>query len=78
MSQIRAQGVIFEMFYMLSESVRDISMTSPQLLANLEIAEFCDRTRKQLFLQKMDTNSEKINYCYPTITQLIKRYCSIL
>ena len=36
-------------FDMLSESVRDICMTSPELLANLEIAEFCDRTRRQFF-----------------------------
>ena len=33
-------------FDMLSGSVRDICMTSPELLANLEIAEFCDWTRK--------------------------------
>ena len=60
-------------FDMLSESVRDICMTSPELLANLEITEFCDWTRKQFFWQTTDKNSEKINYCYSTITQLIKR-----
>ena len=36
-------------FDMLSEFVRDICVTSPELLANLEIAEFCDWTRKQFF-----------------------------
>ena len=39
-----------KIFNMLSESVRDICMTSPQLLANQEIDEFCDWTRKQFFL----------------------------
>ena len=39
-----------KIFNMLSESVRDICMTSPELLANLEIAEFSDWTRKQFFL----------------------------
>ena len=33
-------------FDMLSESMKHICMTSPQLLDNLEIAEFCDETRK--------------------------------
>ena len=60
-------------FNMLSESVRDICMTNPELLANLEIVEFCDWTRKQFFWQTTDKNSEKINFCYSTITQLIKR-----
>ena len=60
-------------FDMLSESVRDICMTSPELLANLEIAEFCDWTRKQFFCQTMDKNFGKINYCYSAITHLIKR-----
>ena len=60
-------------FDMLSESVRDICMISPELLANLEIAEFCDWTRKQFFWQTTDKNFEKINYCYSAITQLIKR-----
>ena len=60
-------------FDMLSESLRDICMTSPELLANLEIAEFCDWTRKQFFWQTTDKNFEKINYCYSAITQLIKR-----
>ena len=59
-------------FDMLSESVRDICMTSPGLLANLEINEFCDWTRKQFFWQITDKNSENINYSYLTITQLIK------
>ena len=59
-------------FDMLSESVRDICMTSPELLANLEITEFCNWTRKQFFWQTTDKNSEIINYCYSTITQLIK------
>ena len=59
--------------YMLSESVRDICMTSPELLANLEIDEFCDWTRKQFFWQTTDKNSKNIYYCYSTITQLIKR-----
>ena len=36
----------FKFFDMLSGSVRDICMTSPELLANLEIAKFCDWTRK--------------------------------
>ena len=60
-------------FNMLSESVRDICMTNPELLANLEIVEFGDWTRKQLFWQTTDKNPEKINFCYSTITQLIKR-----
>ena len=60
-------------FNMLSESVRDICMKSPELLANLEIDEFSDWTRKQFFWQTTDKNSENINYCYSTITQLIKR-----
>ena len=60
-------------FYMLSESVRDISMTSPELLPNLEIAEFCDWKRKQFFWQTTVKNFEKINYCYTAITQLMKR-----
>ena len=58
---------------MLSESVRDICMTSPELLANLEIAEFRDWTRKQFFWQTTDKNFKEINYCYSAITQLIKR-----
>ena len=58
---------------MLSESVRDICMTSPELLANLEIAEFCYWTRKQFFWQSTDKIFEKINYCYSAITQLIQR-----
>ena len=60
-------------FYMLSESVRDICMTNPELLANLEIVKVCDWTRKHFFWQTTDKNSEKINFCYSTITQLIKR-----
>ena len=48
-------------------------MTSPELLANLEIPEFCDWTQKQFFWQTTDKNSEKKDYCYSTITQLIKR-----
>ena len=60
-------------FNMLSESVRDICMTSPELLANLEIDEFCDWTGNRFFWQTTDKNSENINYCYSTITQLIKR-----
>ena len=62
-----------KIFNMLSESVRDICMTSPELLVNLEIAEFCDWTLKQFFWQSANKNSEKINYCYSPITQLIKR-----
>ena len=58
---------------MLSESIRDICMTNPELLANLEIVKFCDWTWKQFFWQTTDKNSEKINFCYSTITQLIKR-----
>ena len=59
-------------FNMLSESIRDICMTSHELLANLEIAEFCDWTGRQFFWQTTDKNSKQINYCYSTITQLIK------
>ena len=58
---------------MLSETVRDICMTSTEFLANLGIDEFCDWTRKQFFWQITDKNAENINYCYSTITQLIKR-----
>ena len=63
----------FNFFNMLSESVRDICTTNPELLANLEIVEFCEWTRKQFFWQTTDKNSKKINFCYSTITQLIKR-----
>ena len=37
-------------FNMLSESVRDICMTNPELLSILKIVEFRDWTRKQFFL----------------------------
>ena len=55
-------------FNMLSESVRDICMTNPELLAILKIVEFRDWTRKQFFWQIMDKHSEKMNFCYSTIT----------
>ena len=48
-------------------------MTIPELLANLEIVEIGDWTRKQFFWQTTDKNSEKLNISYKTITQLIKR-----
>ena len=73
LSQNGAQVVILKFFDMLSESVRGICMTSPELLANLEIAEFCDWTRKQFSCLTTDQDIEKINYCYSTVTQLIKR-----
>ena len=60
-------------FNMLFESVGDICMTSPELLANLEIVEFCYWTRKQFFWQTTDKIQKKVDYCYSTITQLIKR-----
>ena len=52
-------------FDMLSESVNDICMTSPELLANLEIDEFCYWTLKQFFWQTTDKNSEIILDNYP-------------
>ena len=52
-------------FDMLSESVKDICMTSSELLANLEIDEFCDWTRKQFFWQTTDKNSDNILDNYP-------------
>ena len=64
---------LLKFFDMLSESVRDICMTNPELLANLEIVEFCDWTQIQFFWQTTDKNSKKIYFCYSTITQLIKR-----
>ena len=63
----------FKFYIMLSETVRDICKSSPELLANLEIDEFCDWTRKRFFWQTTDKYSENINYCYSTIIQLIKR-----
>ena len=44
LSQIGHKLRFLKIFNMLSESVRDICMTSPGLLLNLEIVEFCDLT----------------------------------
>ena len=65
LSQNGAQVVIFHFFFdMLSESVRDICMTSSELLTNLEIAEFYEWT--------MDNKTHNQNESYQW--QLIRKH----
>ena len=75
LSQIGHKLRFLKIFNMLSESVRDICMTSPGLLLNLEIVEFCDLTSTVFVFFLIDNEKmqrKKWLILTETISQLIK------